>query len=101
MFEATVCGRSSLSSEYMAFQILNLFRTLSSCRGEAIYQMRLSSMRYRSDGVTLIGFDSFLQITLVVESKKRYLFKRMFNRATHHPRPSYEKFAEFAWLKIF
>ena len=24
--------------------------------------------RYRSDGVTLIGFDSFLQITLVVKT---------------------------------
>ena len=53
---------------------------------------------YRSDGVTLIGFDSFLQITLVVETLS---FKHMFNRATHHPRPSCENFAEFAWLKIF
>ena len=25
----------------------------------------------------------------------------MFNRATHHPRPSCEHFAEFAWLNIF
>ena len=25
----------------------------------------------------------------------------MFNRANHHPRPSCEKLAEFAWWKIF
>ena len=32
---------------------------------------------------------------------KYHLFKNMFNRATHPPRPSFENLAEFAWWKIF
>ena len=47
----------------------------------------------RRGGVTLMGFDSFSQIVLVVEN--------LFNRATHTPRPSCEHLAEFAWWKIF
>ena len=40
-------------------------------------------------------FDSFLQISFVVETLS------MFDRANHPPRSSYENLAEFAWWKIF
>ena len=53
-----------------------------------------------SNGVRLMEFDSFLQISVVVETLS-FFNTCMFNRATHPPRPSCEHLAEFAWWKIF
>ena len=64
-------------------------RDFTVCIIRCVYRAELILGRYRSDGVTLSGFDSFLQITLIDIVEMLPI---------HH---SCEHFAEFAWLKIF